>query len=97
MFQVVKRDGEIADFQMSKITSAIDKAFDAKEKIYSKDMIDLLGLRVTADFQNKIQNNHVTVEDIQDSVENVLIQAGYSAMWRRHISFIASSERRSVI
>ena len=55
MFQVVKRDGEIADFQMSKITSAIDKAFDAKEKIYSKDMIDLLGLRVTADFQNKIQ------------------------------------------
>lgn len=44
MFQVVKRDGEIADFQMSKITSAIDKAFDAKEKIYSKDMIDLLGL-----------------------------------------------------
>ena len=65
MFQVVKRDGEIADFQMSKITSAIDKAFDAKEKIYSKDMIDLLGLRVTADFQNKIQNNKVTVEDIQ--------------------------------
>ncbi len=39
MFQVVKRDGEIADFQMSKITSAIDKAFDAKEKIYSKDII----------------------------------------------------------
>ena len=54
MFQVVKRDGEIADFQMGKITAAIGKAFDAKEKIYSKDMIELLGLRVTADFQNKI-------------------------------------------
>ena len=40
MFQVVKRDGEIAEFQMSKITAAIDKAFDAKEKVYSKDMID---------------------------------------------------------
>ena len=26
MFQVVKRDGEIAEFQMAKITSAIDKA-----------------------------------------------------------------------
>ena len=96
MFQVVKRDGEIADFQMSKITSAIDKAFDAKEKIYSKDMIDLLGLRVTADFQNKIQNNKVTVEDIQDSVENVLIQPD-TAMWQRHISFIANREKRSVI
>ena len=67
MFQVVKRDGEIAEFQMAKITSAIDKAFDAKEKNYSKDMIDLLALRVTADFQNKIQDGKVTVEDIQAS------------------------------
>ena len=74
MFQVVKRDGEIAEFQMSKITAAIDKAFDAKEKVYSKDMIDLMALRVTADFQNKITDGKVTVEDIQDSVENVLIQ-----------------------
>ena len=74
MFQVVKRDGEIAEFQMSKITAAIDKAFDAKEKVYSKDMIDLMALRVTADFQNKITDGKVTGEDIQDSVENVLIQ-----------------------
>ena len=66
MFQVVKRDGEVADFQMSKITAAIDKAFDAKEKIYSRDMVDLLGLRVTADFQSKIHDNKVTVEDIRN-------------------------------
>ena len=73
MFQVVKRDGEIADFQMDKITAAIDKAFNAKDKNYSKDMIDLLGLRVTSDFQNKISDNKITVEDIQDSVENCLL------------------------
>ena len=54
MFQVVKRDGELDEFKMGKITAAIDKAFDAKGKNYSSDMIDLLGLRVTADFQNKI-------------------------------------------
>lgn len=78
MFQVVKRDGELDGFKMGKITAAIDKAFDAKGKNYSPDMIDLLGLRVTADFQNKIENNRISVEDIQDSVENVLIQAGYS-------------------
>ena len=54
MFQVVKRDGELDEFKMGKITAAIDKAFDAKGKNYSPDMIDLLGLRVTADFQNKI-------------------------------------------
>ena len=93
MFQVVKRDGEIADFQMSKITSAIDKAFDAKEKIYSKDIIDLLGLRVTADFQNKIQDNKVTVEDIQDSVEDVLIQAGYSDVAKAYILYRKQREK----
>ena len=95
MFQVVKRDGEIAEFQMSKITAAIDKAFDAKEKVYSKDMIDLMALRVTADFQNKITDGKVTVEDIQDSVENVLIQAGYSDVAKAYI-LTASREKRSV-
>ena len=93
MFQVVKRDGEIAEFQMAKITSAIDKAFDAKEKNYSKDMIDLLALRVTADFQNKIQDGKVTVEDIQDSVENVLIQAGYSDVAKAYILYRKQRER----
>lgn len=66
MFQVVKRDGELDEFKMGKITAAIDKAFDAKGKNYSPDMIDLLGLRVTADFQNKIENNRISVEDIQE-------------------------------
>ena len=78
MFQVVKRDGEVDEFKIGKITAAIHKAFDAKEKNYSDEMIDLLGLRVTSDFQKKITDNKITVEEIQDSVENVLIQAGYA-------------------
>ena len=41
MFQVVKRDGEIAEFQMAKITSAIDKAFDAKDNYAGKKPQDL--------------------------------------------------------
>ena len=93
MFQVVKRDGEIAEFQMAKITSAIDKAFDAKEKNYSKDMIDLLALRVTADFQNKIQDGKVTVEDIQDSVEKVLEQAGYAEAAKAFILYRKQREK----
>ena len=84
MFQVVKRDGEIAEFQMAKITSAIDKAFDAKEKNYSKDMIDLLALRVTADFQNKIQDGKVTVEDIH-------IRQSCGSYNRLHRQYTASS------
>lgn len=55
MFQVVKRDGELDGFKMGKITAAIDKAFDAKSKNYSPDMIDLLGLRVTAVFRIRLR------------------------------------------
>ena len=93
MFQVVKRDGEIADFQMAKISSAINKAFEAREKNYSQDMIDLLALRVTADFQDKIMDDQVTVEDIQDSVENVLIQAGYSDVAKAYILYRKQREK----
>ena len=93
MFQVVKRDGELDEFKMGKITAAIDKAFDAKGKNYSPDMIDLLGLRVTADFQNKIENNRISVEDIQDSVENVLIQAGYSDVAKAYILYRKQREK----
>ena len=93
MFQVVKRDGEIADFQMGKITAAIHKAFDAKEKHYSEDMIELMGLRVTSDFQTKIQDEKISVEDIQDSVENVLIQAGYSDVAKAYILYRKQREK----
>lgn len=55
MFNVIKRDGEVAAFQLSKITQAIEKAFQAQEKQYTPDMMEMLGLRVTADFQNKIK------------------------------------------
>lgn len=55
MFNVIKRDGEVAAFQLSKITQAIEKAFQAQEKQYTPDMMEMLGLRVTADFQKKIK------------------------------------------
>ena len=73
MYQVTKRDGQIVDFNLSKISVAIEKAFNAQEKEYNQDIIDLLALKVTADFEPKIKNSLIQVEDIQDSVEAVLI------------------------
>ena len=93
MFQVLKRDGENADFEMKKITDAINKAFAAKDKQYSQDMMDLLGLHVTADFQKKIKDGKIAVEDIQDSVENVLIQAGYSDVAKAYILYRKQREK----
>ena len=51
MIQVIKRDGEIAEFNLSKITEAIKKAFKATNKDYTEEILQLLSLRVTADFQ----------------------------------------------
>lgn len=93
MFEVVKRDGEIAEFQLNKITEAIRKAFTANEKNYTQDMLEMLGLRVTADFQKKINNNKVTVEAIQDSVENVLIQCGYAEVAKAYILYRKQREK----
>ena len=72
MFQVIKRDGEKVDFTLTKINDAIMKAFNATQMQYSNDIVDLLALRVSADFQSKVKDNAVQVEDIQDSVERVL-------------------------
>ena len=78
MYQVVKRDGKIASFDISKISTAITKAFEATHMEYNPDIIDLLALRVTADYQDKIHDGKITVEDIQDSVEDILSKAGYA-------------------
>lgn len=93
MFQVLKRDGEIADFNLTKITEAISKAFKATEKNYTEDIINLLTLRVTADFQNKVNEGQVSVEDIQDSVEHVLEQTGYTDVAKAYILYRKNRER----
>ena len=61
MFKVVKLDGEVASFDIGKITNAIEKAFKATDKQFNTDIIELLGLRVTADFQNKIKDSLIDV------------------------------------
>ncbi|MBQ1526474.1 MAG: ribonucleoside triphosphate reductase [Lachnospiraceae bacterium] len=93
MFSVVKRDGEVADFNLTKINDAIMKAFVACDKQYNNDIIDLLALRVTADFQKKIEADKVAVEDVQDSVETVLEQAGYTDVAKAYILYRKQREK----
>lgn len=87
MLQVRKRDGQIKGFEIKKIENAIEKAFLAEHKYYNQDIISMLALRTTADFNNKVKNDIVDVEDIQDSVEVVLIQAGYIDVARSYIIY----------
>lgn len=87
MYQVVKRDSSIVAFDLQKITAAIKKAFDACRREYTDDIIDLLGLRVTADFEPKIHDHLIQVEDIQDSVESILSQSGYADVAKAYILY----------
>ena len=93
MYQVIKRDGSIAEFNISKISEAIKLAFESKEKQYHPSTIDFLALKVTADFEPKISNELVAVEDIQDSVEQVLIQAGYADVAKAYILYRRQREK----
>ena len=93
MYQVTKRDGKIAEFNLVKISEAIRKAFEAQEKNYNQDIIDMLALKVTADFEPKIKEQLVSVEDIQDSVESVLIRAGYDDVAKGYILYRKQREK----
>ena len=87
MLTVTKRDGTKVPFDLSKIVVAVEKAFTAEHQEITKDVLELLALRVTADFNKKIKNDSVSVEDIQDSVEIVLVQAGYIEVARSYMDY----------
>ncbi len=92
-YQVIKRDGEKADFNITKIAAAIQKAFEAQNRESHPNIIDFLALKVTADFESKIKDGYISVEDIQDSVESVLVQAGYADIAKAYILYRKNREK----
>ena len=93
VYNVKKRNGKIVKFELVKIAEAIKLAFEAQEKQYNQDIIDFLALKVTADFEPKIKDGLIAVEDIQDSVENVLVQSGYSDVAKAYILYRRQHEK----
>ncbi len=93
MYQVVKRDGKIANFDISKIAAAIRKAFEATNKETDDDIIDFLALKVTADYASKVKDGKIEVEEIQDSVERVLGKAGYEDVAKVYILYRKQREK----
>ena len=93
MYQVIKRDGKISEFDIAKIAKAIEAAFEAQNKQYHPSVIDFLALKVTADFECKIKDDLIKVEDIQDSVETVLVQAGYADIAKAYILYRKNREK----
>lgn len=93
MYNVLKRDGKTVSFDIKKIADAITQAFEACNKKYNQDVIDFLALKVTAEFEPKIENDTISVENIQDSVESVLIKAGYDDVSKAYIIYRRQREK----
>ena len=93
MYNVLKRTGKLVEFDLGKINQAITLAFEAQGRDFNPSMIDFLALKVTADFEPKIKDHSIAVEDIQDSVENVLVQAGYSDVAKAYILYRRQHEK----
>ncbi len=93
MYQVVKRDGKVTDFQIEKISDAITKAFVATDTAYTPDIIDFIALKVTADYQGMVTDGRISVENIQDSVESVLSRAGYENVAKAYILYRKQREK----
>ena len=93
MFRIIKRDGSEVELKLEKISGAIVKAFDATQVQYNQAIVDLLTLRVTADMQGKVKEGKVQVEEIQDSVEKVLEQAGYAESAKAFILYRKQREK----
>ena len=93
MFKIRKRNNALAEFDINKIKEAIKKAFVAADMLFNDDILDILALRVTADFQNKIHDNIIEIEDVQDSVENTLEKAGYTTVAKTYILYRKQREK----
>lgn len=93
MYKVIKRDGKVTEFDIAKISMAISQAFEAQGKQSHPSVIDMLALRVTSDFEAKIKDDKIAVEDIQDSVESILIQSGYSDVAKAYILYRKQREK----
>jgi ribonucleoside-triphosphate reductase len=93
MYNVTKRNGDIVDFDIERIARAIEKAFKATKKNYNPSMIDFIALKVTSDFDDKVEQHLIPVEVIQDSVERVLVQAGYADVAKTYILYRKQREK----
>ena len=93
MYKVAKRDGSVVNFDRNRISHAIEKAFRASGRKYNSSVIDLLALRATSNFEDKIADDLISVEDIQDSVEEILQISGYSDVAKSYILYRKQREK----
>ncbi len=93
---VVKRSGEIRDYDRSKISAAIGKAIEAVEKMADPDKAEYLTQAVEEKLRSLMAGRHShsipAIEEIQDIVESVLIERGEVKVAKAYILYRAKHD-----
>ncbi len=84
---IVKRDGRAVEFDLSKISDAIEKAFVASGNLSNAQTYTKLAEAVQAKIENGAIEGLPTVEGVQDLVEEVLDEQGYFQIARSYIKY----------
>lgn len=86
---VIKRDGREDKFQKGKITLAVQKASDEVEKSGGEAMPQIAIQTIATEVYNnfKVQDCAVSVENIQDAIESLLMQRGYYDVAKTYICY----------
>ena len=86
---VIKRDGREDKFQKGKITLAVQKASDEVEKSGGESMPQIAIQTIATEVYNnfKVQDCAVSVENIQDAIEALLMQRGYYDVAKTYIRY----------
>lgn len=87
-----KRDGRLVPFELDKIAGAIYKAFEASDGKYQLKT----ALNIAKIVENKLEKKKSalpTVELVQDTVEEVLIEQGYVRVAKAYILYRANRTR----
>ncbi len=92
IMKIIKRDGRTVDFDVEKITEAI---FKAAQVLGGKDreMAAYLAKQVELYLLEVCHNSTPTVEQIQDAVEKILIEAGHARTAKEYILYRAERTR----
>ena len=90
---IVKRDGRSVGFDISKITDAIAKAFNATYRTGSEDLAESLAAEVLSILELE-GDDAPDVEHIQDMVEKVLMDNGYISTAKAYILYRSERNRR---
>ncbi len=92
MDKIIKRDGRVVDYDITKIENAIVKAMMALGEGDVRDCRKLAKI-TELELMEKFEDRLPTVEDIQDTVEKVLMKNGYENVAKCYILYRKNQEK----